>query len=422
MLKFGLHLDRPFAIALYLVLLPILAAPLPTIAQDWVGAVRRLAADRKFSDARAVVEARLAANAADMEALGWRGRVNAWAGNWPDAERDYRQVLRAVPNEAEIMLALADVLAWQNRPAEALEYSDRAALLLKDTTLAPDAAIHRARNLRSLGRAEEARAAFAEAARLDPANREARNALAGVAGPLRHELRVGLDYDTFSFTGDAQAYTVSLRSNLSSRWTSNASLTFFNRFGEKPVRAAGSATYKATARDAFTFGAAAAQHRGIIARNEAFFDYNRGIRISETAPIRGLELNYAQRWLWFRDARILTLTPAAILYLPRDWTFTVQTTAARSQFNGTLAQWRPSGLLRLAFPVHPQVTVNSFFAVGTENFARVDQVGRFSARTWGGGGKWQFAPRQDVSFYAFYQDRSQGRSQTSFGMSYGFRF
>jgi hypothetical protein len=66
--------------------------------------------------------------------------------------------------------------------------------------------------------------------------------------------------------------------------------------------------------------------------------------------------------------------------------------------------------------------LHTFFAAGTENFARVDQVGRFSARTWGGGGRWNFDSRQDLTFYAGYQDRSQGRTQTSFGMSYGFRF
>ena len=396
----------------------------PAAAQDWVGEVRRLAAAKQFAEARQFLDRRLAASPSDMEALGWRGRVHAWSGDWPAAERDYRRVLEAVPGEAEIMLALADVLGWQQRHAESLQMIERAAPLVKGAPLEAEAELRRGRQLRALGRGDESRAAFAAALRLEPANSEAKSALAAfnASAPLRHEVRFGLDYDTFNFTGDAQAYTLSLRSNVSSRWVTNASVSFFNRFGEKPVRGAGSVTYIASRRDAFTVGGAAAHHQGIIARNEFFFDYNRGFRISETAPVRGMEFNYAQRWLWFRDARIFTITPMAILYLPRDWTFTVQTTAARSRFPGTAAEWRPSGSARLAFPVHEKVTLNTFFAVGTENFARVDQVGRFSARAWGGGGRWQFAPRQDVSFYSFYQDRSQGRSQASFGVSYGFRF
>lgn len=400
----------------------LLLCPLTSSAQDWVAEVRRLTGEKKFADAHRVIETQLRQSPGNLEAIGWRGRVNAWTGNFAEAEKDYRRVLQTVPNELEIMLSLADVLLWQQRYEEALEVAERATPLLQATPLASEAAIRRGRALRALGRADEARTAFARAAQLDPSNAEARSALAGLARPPRHEVRFGLDYDTFSFTGDAQAYTISLRSDVAPRWTTNASVSFFNRFGEKPVRGGGSVTFKATPRDAFTFGAAGADHRGIIAKSELFFDYDRGFKISETAPLRGIELNLAPRWLWFRGAQIFTLTPSAILYLPRDWTFTIQTTAARSRFTGIAPEWRPSGLARLAFPVHRKVTLNTFFAVGTENFARVDQVGRFSARAGGGGGRWQFAPRQDVSFYAFYQDRSQGRSQTSFGLSYGFRF
>lgn len=391
-------------------------------ADDWIASVRRLASEKKFAEAFAIVEQRLQSSASDMEALGWRGRLNAWSGKWNEAERDYRQVLETVPGEAEIMLALTDVLIWQQRPAEALTVVDRAAPLVKGTSLETEAALRRGRILRALGRIPEARAEFSEVVRLDSANQEARNALDALADPPRHEFRFGLEYDKFNFTSDAQAYSLSLRSDVSSRWTTHASLSFFNRFGEKPVRGAGSATYRFTRRDAFTVGGAGAHHQDIIARGEVFFDYDRGLRVSDTAPVRGLELMYTQRWLWFTGARILTLTPGVILYLPRDWTFTVQGTAARSQFTGIPVEWQPSGVFRLAIPVHARLTLNTFFAVGTENFSRVDQVGRFSARTWGGGGRWQLAPRQDLTFYTFYQDRSQGRTQISFGASYGFRF
>lgn len=398
----------------------VLALPAP--AQDWITSVRRFAAERKFDEALAVVEQRVSAAPSDMEALGWRGRVHAWAGRWADAERDYRRVLEAVPQDAEIVLALADVLGWQQRQAEALALVERAAPLVRGTPLEVEAEVRRARLLRLLGRREESRASFRGVLRLDPANTEAKNALAASAGPPRHLLTFGFDQDHFNFTDAAETYAIALRSTISSRWVAAASLTVFNRFGEKPVRGAGAITYRATPSDAFTVGAAAADHRGIIARNEFFFDYNRGLRISETAPLRGLELSYAQRWLWFRDARILALTPSLLLYLPRDWTLSVQGTAARSRFPGTLAEWQPSGAARLSFPARERLTLSTFFAVGTENFARVEEVGRFSARTWGGGARWRFAARQDASFYVARQDRSQGRTQTSYGLSYGLRF
>jgi hypothetical protein len=72
--------------------------------------------------------------------------------------------------------------------------------------------------------------------------------------------------------------------------------------------------------------------------------------------------------------------------------------------------------------LHRRLTGNTFFAAGTEDFARADQLGRFSARTWGGGARWAVAPRQELSGYAAYQDRSQGRTQRSFGWSYAIRF
>ena len=65
---------------------------------------------------------------------------------------------------------------------------------------------------------------------------------------------------------------------------------------------------------------------------------------------------------------------------------------------------------------------NLLFAVGTENFALTEQVGHFSAHTFGGGLRWQITSVHDIGGYIAAQDRSQGRSQTTFGLSYGYRF
>lgn len=47
-------------------------------------------------------------------------------GRWPEAEREYRQVLNKAPNDVEILMGLADVALWQARPSEALQYPEQA--------------------------------------------------------------------------------------------------------------------------------------------------------------------------------------------------------------------------------------------------------------------------------------------------------
>jgi hypothetical protein len=116
------------------------------------------------------------------------------------------------------------------------------------------------------------------------------------------------------------------------------------------------------------------------------------------------------------------MTPGALLYLPRDWTAAVSVTAARSSFPGVGSEWRPSGVVRLAFPLGDRLVGHGLFAAGTENYALVDQIGRFSARTVGGGLRVHLADNRDVSGYLTYQARTQGRTQTSAGFGYAFRF
>ena len=97
-------------------------------------------------------------------------------------------------------------------------------------------------------------------------------------------------------------------------------------------------------------------------------------------------------------------------------------TGARAGFLGTPVDWTPSGWTKLGFPLQRRVTANLFFALGSENFAQIDQIGHFSAHTVGGGLRYQFAARQDIKGYVARQDRTQGQIDTSFGLSYGIRF
>ncbi|MGH9496562.1 MAG: hypothetical protein ACRD3B_16285, partial [Candidatus Sulfotelmatobacter sp.] len=109
-----------------------------------------------------------------------------------------------------------------------------------------------------------------------------------------------------------------------------------------------------------------------------------------------------------------------------EWTFSLAGTGARSVFRGTGAEWRPSGIARLGFPLarwkDKSLSGNTFFAVGTEDFAVADQIGRFASQTYGGGLRFQVTARQDVTGYADYQKRTQNKTDMGFGVSYGVHF
>ena len=403
--------------------LAALVCALPAGAQqqpDWQQQVRERIAARELTAALAIANRRLAEAPVDLEARGWRARLLAWSGQLQEAEAEYRSVLAAAPNDADVLSGLADVLARQQRFEEAL------ALLVRARELAPsrpDILTSRGRVLRSLGRMPEARQEFLAALTLDPQNQEARAGLASLAVEPRHEFRMGTDIDFFNYTDTAPAETISLRSEWGSRWSTSFAGNFYQRFGERAGKFAGSATYRLTHRDALTAGSAAGRDQGVISKGETFFEYGHGFRISRTHFVRGIETTYHQHWLWFDAARVLTLSGSMTFHLPRDWTWSLAVTGARSRFSGVAgAEWRLSGITRLSFPLHRHLTANLFYAVGTENFARVDQIGRFSARTWGGGLRYRLTSRQNITGYVFSQDRSQGRTQTTFGLSYGLRF
>jgi hypothetical protein len=164
----------------------------------------------------------------------------------------------------------------------------------------------------------------------------------------------------------------------------------------------------------------------VIPKTEAFFDLDHGWKASEANVLRGFEFVYGQHWYWYQASRILTLSGTTIVYLPRDLTLSLGATGARSTFSGTGAEWRPSGISKLGFPLvnwgEKRLFGNIFFAVGTEDFAEVDQIGRFASQTYGGGLRFQINTRQDVTGFASYQKRTGGQTDTSFGLSYGIHF
>ena len=324
-----------------------------------------------------------------------------------------------VPNDTDILTDLADVLLWQRKYEESLQVLDRARAICSrgssDSCAAGQgielcwaARPKHARNIRRLS------SSIREAATPRPVWQD-------LGGNSRHELRFGNDIDFFSYTDAAQTQSISLISRWNQRWSTVFGTSIYQRFGENAIKFLGSAAYHFTGRDWVNVGSAVANPQGVVPTSEAFFEYGHGFRF-ENSWVPGLESSYEQHWFWYQGAHVLTLSSTNIVYLPRDWTWALTVIGAHTGFVGTPADWVPSGWTKLGFPLRHRLTGNLFYAVGSEDFSQVDQIGRIATHTYGGGLRYQLAEKQDVTGYVDRQDRTHGQTETSFGLSYGIRF
>jgi tetratricopeptide (TPR) repeat protein len=389
----------------------------------WQEEVRRCAVAQDWTTAMGIVEREIARAPQDMDIRAWRARVLLWSGKVAEAEREYHEILTAVTNDPDNWMALANVYSREGRPQDALQALNRAVEL--DPNRA-DLHAARGRALRAADNRSEAKLEFRRALELDPASKEAGSGLLSLRAEPRHEMRVGVNPDLFNFAAANYLEGVSLTSQWTAHWKTSEAEKFYQRAGTDAETFVASVTGTLPRWGALTVGGAAAHDNGVIPKNEAFFDYDRGWRLTGHKPLRGLEIVYGQHWYWYTTARILTINEMTLFYLPHDWTWSVGLTGARSAFSGTGAEWRPSGMTRVGFPISAwevrRLQGSVFVASGTENFAQVDQIGRFSSQTYGGGMRFQFTQRQDVTGFAAYQKRTQDRTQTSFGFTYGVRF
>ena len=390
---------------------------------SWQAQVRKYVEAQDWESAMRLVDQEVADAPQDMDVRAWRARVLSWSGHLPEAEKEYLEILQATPADPDNWMGLAGVYLREGRIPAALRAMDTAEEL--DPKRA-DVHAARARVLRAAGDRENARSEFQKALQLDPTSTEARDGLRTVRSEPKHELRFGEDNDVLSFASDYRNESASLASRWTSRWATNVAGHLYQRAGVEAGNFVGSVTLRQPNWGAATVGAAVGHDNAVIPKSEAFFDLDRAAKIGEASFVRALEFNYGQHWYWYQGARILTLTGGAIVYLPSEWTLSVRAMGARSAFTGTGSEWRPSGLARLGFPLarwrNEQIAGNIFFAAGTENFAIVDQIGRFASQTYGGSLKFQIGARQDITGYAGYQRRTQNHTDTNFGLTYAIRF
>jgi len=238
----------------------------------------------------------------------------------------------------------------------------------------------------------------------------------------RHELRFGSDTDAFNYTDTANAESVTLTSHWNPRWTTSFTSTWYQRFGADAQRVTARLSRKFGNSSWLSVGAGAAHDEAVIPKREASFEVGHAMRVPGRHFIRGLEVSYGQQWLWFAGSKALIVSGSGLLYLPRDWMLTFSASGARASFHVPRIEWTPSGSARLSFPLRPRLRANVGFAVGAENFAKADELGRFSARTFSGGLRYQLTKTHEVGGVVAFQDRTAGRTQTSVGLSYAIRF
>jgi tetratricopeptide (TPR) repeat protein len=389
----------------------------------WQQDVRKYAESQDWSAAMYIVDREIHRAPEDMDVRTWRAKVLMWSGKLAEAEVEYHKILTAVPNDPDDWMGLATVYLQEGRTQDALQALDRAVAL--DPKRA-DIRVARAGVLRTLGAQREAKLEFSHAVDLDPTNAEGRKGLFSFRSEPSHELRVGVNTDLFNFADANQDQGISLISHWTPRWSTSVAADGYHWGGTNAEKLVASVTGKSSGWGAVTVGGATGHDNGVIPKDEAFFAYDQGFRLHRKTFLRGVEIVYGQHWYWYSTARILSINETTLFYLPRDWTWSMGLTGARSHFSGTGAEWRPSGMTRLGFPITKwedrRLGGNVFFAFGTENFAQVDQIREFSSQTYGSGLRLQLTRRQDLTGFAAYQRRSQDRTESSFGFTYGIRF
>jgi tetratricopeptide (TPR) repeat protein len=404
-------------------LLAVLSADGWGQAPNWQGQVRKYAEARDWASAMRLVEQEIAPAPQDMDVRAWRARVLAWSGKLTEAEKEYLEILKVSRTDPDNWLGLASVYLREGKLSEAQQAISTAEELDPKRS---DIHAARARILREEGQRKEAQSEFQSALHLDPGSTEAREGLVSVRRGARHELRFGQDNDLLNYSAGFHDEWLSVVSQWTSHWGTSVAGNFYQRSGVEAGKFVGSITRRQSKWGALTIGGALGHDNAVIPKSEAFFDLDHGWKTGETGLVRGVEINYAQHWYWYRSARILSLNGTTLVYLPDNWTFTLGATGSRSAFSGTSAEWRPSGIARLGFPLahwgDRKLSGSVSFAAGTENFAIVDQIGSFSSQTYGGGLRLRITDRQELTGFAGYQNRTQNRTDTIFGMSYGIHF
>lgn len=371
---------------------------------------------QEYDPALAIFRRLAEQNPQDYEARVWVARLVSWKGRHSEAEQLYRQVLADDPGNLEAELGLVDVLSWQGHYREAQErltglensHPDNLEVLLR-----------RAKILRWERRRREALAAYERVLALDPGNREARDAIEALRAETRYKLEAGYFLEEFDFANNTHGQFVELLYHDLNRLWLVGRFDYQNKFDENDTRSTAGVTYRfgsdTYVRGEFSWAPAGDK---VIANQDYTLEVTQGLHPRFSA-------GGGYRFLDFDTADVHVLTALANWDLRPDLHFFFRYTPARTTFDSpSRSVWNHNGWARLVWDANRTFSPYVLFAVGSENFAGLsaEQLGRFGAQTYGAGTEVRVTPRQGFRAGYYFQNRTRGRREQGFGVSYFLRF
>lgn len=352
------------------------------LGADWEAQVRAKVQSPDLSVALGIVEKRLAESPEDYDAAIWHARLVAWSRHWDQAESEYLRLLERHPENFDATIGLVDVLLWERRVADARA---RLATLLPKFQDNPEVR-------RRLARLEELR-----------------------VEELPCEIRSSYRAETFSFAESAHGGLVSYRCGISRLWKWQIEADSRSRFGQFAQRYGAGAQFRRS-RHGFYGSAARSSHSEVFPLTEGEIGYSLGLP--------RLEIGYAHRWLSFEQVFVHVANPSFTMYLPRQVDLTFSLFVSQARFETGEAPKTVSGLARLAIPARRNLRFIGLYAIGAESFRELtlDRAGRFSAKTFGAGLRWEIHPRFAIEPLFEHQLRHSGERETAFALGYSWRF
>src|SRR5438874_11388330 len=84
----------------------------------WQEDVRKFADAQDWTAAMGIVDREIARAPQDMDVRTWRASVLMWSGKLAEAEREYYEILAAVPNDPDAWVGLANVYSREGQTAQ----------------------------------------------------------------------------------------------------------------------------------------------------------------------------------------------------------------------------------------------------------------------------------------------------------------
>ncbi|MCH8267896.1 MAG: hypothetical protein IH846_10290 [Acidobacteria bacterium] len=131
------------------------------------------------------------------------------------------------------------------------------------------------------------------------------------------------------------------------------------------------------------------------------------------------------RLLNFQDAQVQIFTALLNWQLPSGLHFYFRYTPNRTRFHLTArGAWNQGGRTRLVWDASRVFSPYISFGLGAESFTGVstEQLGRFSAQTYGAGTEVRFHSAQGFRVGYYFQNRTRGRREQGVSASYLFSF